>query len=207
MPSSVTSTSAPRASRAWTWKSTGPAADAVAAHHGHESLAREVQQRPEHEHRDAVEAAERKRDLGLGLLGGGDLELAVLLGHPRTDGSQDVRRDLDVADLGDVGDGARPVPQDGGHHVLGHGVLGAVHLDVTDQGAVGLDEPFVGHGVDLRRLVVQVGARQWVALPIRLRSTPTGRRSQRRRHVEIADVFVDAYTRIREDATPSWRAR
>ena len=121
----------------------GPAADAVAAHHGHESLARQVQQRPQHEHRDAVEAGEGKGDLRLGLLRGSDLQPAVLLGDPGADGPQDVRRDLDVADLGDVGDGARPVPQDGGHHVLGDGVLGAVDLDVADQGPVGLDVPLV----------------------------------------------------------------
>ena len=42
----------------------GPAADAVAANHGHESLAGQVQQRPEQEHWYPVETAERQGHLG-----------------------------------------------------------------------------------------------------------------------------------------------
>ena len=63
--------------------------------------------------------------------------------HACADGPQDVRRDLDVADLGDIGDRARPIAQKSGHHVLGDGVLGSMDLHVADQGAVGLDEPCV----------------------------------------------------------------
>ena len=121
----------------------GPTADPVAAHQRYERFPGQVQQRPEQEDGYPVEPAEGKRYLWLGLFGRGDLELAVTLFHARPDGPQYPRRDLDVAHFGHVGDGARPFPQQGGDHVLGHRVLGAIHLHVADQGTIGLDEPCV----------------------------------------------------------------
>ena len=80
---------------------------------------------------------------GLASSGGVISSLPSVLVHTRTDGPEYAGGDLDVAHFGHVGDGARPLPKKGRHHVLGHGVLGAVDLHVADQGPVGLDEPCV----------------------------------------------------------------
>ena len=61
------------------------------------------------------------------------------------DGGQDARGDVDVTDFGNVGDGARAVAEDGGHHVLGHCVLGPSNLDLASQRAGRFDQPGVGH--------------------------------------------------------------
>jgi hypothetical protein len=85
----------------------------------------------------------RLSPLGLGLFRRGDLELPVRPGDPGPDRAEDPGGYLDVAHVGDVGDRARPLAQDGGDHVLGNGVLGAVNLHVASERAVGLYEPSV----------------------------------------------------------------
>ena len=67
--------------------------------------------------------------------------------HADAERPQDVGGDVDVADLGHVGDGAGPVAQDGGDHVLGDRVLGAPNLDLAAERTGRFDEPGVRHAV------------------------------------------------------------
>jgi hypothetical protein len=121
----------------------GPAADLVAAHQGHEGLAGAVQQRPQQQDRDAVEAAERERHLGgdalVGLHRDGTGGLVVI--DADAERAEDVGGDGHVADLGDLADDARALAQDRRHHVLGDGVLRPRHPHLAAERTRGLDAP------------------------------------------------------------------
>ena len=125
MPCGCTSISAPICWSALTWKSTGSAPDAVAADERHERLVGAVEERPEQQDRDAVEAGELERHPRRGLRGGDHRDRAAVDHHLEADRPQDVGGDADVADRRGVGDGRRRVRHEGGDHVLGDGVLGA----------------------------------------------------------------------------------
>jgi len=53
---------------------------------------------------------------------------------PTPSGAQDVGGDGDVADLGDLPDGAHALAEERRHHVLGDGVLGPSDEDVAQEG-------------------------------------------------------------------------
>jgi hypothetical protein len=120
-----------------------PVADPVPTDTRDPGLARQVEQRPEQEDGDPVEPAELQWDGGAGRVRRGDGEAVTLAFDGRADRPQDLRRYLDVTDVGDVGDRARLGPEQGGHHVLGHGVFRAVDRDLAVEGSVGLDQPGV----------------------------------------------------------------
>ena len=124
-----------------------PASQLIAAYSGHERLAGEVQERAEQQHRDAVEPAEGQRHRRIHLGGRRDGQRRTGSLHAGAHRRQDAGGDVDVADFGHVGDGAGPLPEDGGDHVLGDGVLGAPDLDLTTERTGRFDEPGVRHAV------------------------------------------------------------
>ena len=143
MPSLVTSTSAPRASRVCTWKSTGRRPMRSPPTMGTNASPVRCSSGPSSSTGIRLSPLNESGTSDLASSGG------VISSWPSdrvdagADRPQDPRGDLDVAHVGDVGDRARPLAQDGGDHVLGNGVLGAVNLHVADERAVGLYEPCV----------------------------------------------------------------
>ena len=65
--------------------------------------------------------------------------------HAGPDGREDAGGDVDVADVGDVGDGARPVAEDGRDHVLGDRVLRSPDLHLATERTGRFDQPGVRH--------------------------------------------------------------
>ena len=124
-----------------------PPPDGVAADQRDERLAGQVQQRAEHQDRDAVEAGEGLGDSRSYLAPGGDRDLAVLPADVEAGRLQHRRRDVHVAHLRGVADDAGAVAQHRCHHVLGHGILGAAHGDVPAQRPRWFNYPRLRHAV------------------------------------------------------------
>ena len=141
----------PRPRRPWpaamsTWKSTGrlpirspPTRD--------QRLAGQMQQRSEQEDGDPVEPAELQRDGRAGRVGGATVSRSPSRSTDRADGSQDLRRDLHVTDVGDVGDRARARPRASAATMcLVTAFLEPRTCNLAAERPVGLDQPGVGHG-------------------------------------------------------------
>src|SRR5690606_29043724 len=118
-----------------------PPPDRVAADQRHERLPRQVEQRAEHEDRNAVQPGERVGHPGPDLRPALDPDLRLADLDVDAERLQHGRGYADLAHIRGVLDAALPVAQHGGDHVLGNRVLRPPDHDVAAKRARGFYHP------------------------------------------------------------------
>ena len=108
-----------------------PRAEVVAPRKGHMRLTGSCEEGTEHEDRRPHLAHEIQRRLRIRVLGHRDREDGALPVDRGSDVAEDARHDVDVEDVRDVLDHMRTGSEQGRHHVLEHGVLGAQDADAS----------------------------------------------------------------------------